>query len=421
MLINLYSLFSNILYLPIFLFFILRLFLSKETFRSLNEKFGFYKKKKPNKKVIWINAVSIGESLSVLPIVKMVSKKYPDHKILITTSTLTSAYIVKKRFPKDIIHQFTPIDIQSVVRKFYTHWKPDIGFFLESEFWPNLLNESKKRKIQLISLNSRISKKTFNHWLKFPNSAKNLLGNFKTSFAQDNTSEKRLRMIGVREIINYGNIKFLSEKLPFNKKNYETFKKNLKKKEIILLASSHPGEENKIIEEFKTLKKEKKNLFLIIVPRHPQRAGDIEKFLKANNLNFSSRSCANYIPMNKDCLIVDTFGELGLFYKLSKIVIMGGSFIPHGGQNPIEASHFNCCIIIGPYYENFYETVETFKKKKGIIQVDSFNELTITITDLLKKPNRGIMFMKNNNIVRNLEKKKVTKILSKIDKMIGKL
>ena len=125
--------------------------------------------------------------------------------------------------------------------------------------------------------------------------------------------------------------------------------------------------------------------------------------------------------MNKDCLIVDTFGELGLFYKLSKIVIMGGSFIPHGGQNPIEASHFNCCIIIGPHYENFYETVERFKKKKGIIQVDSVNELSITITGLLKKPNRSNMFMKNNNIVRNLEKKKVTKICSKIDLMIGKL
>ena len=129
MLINLYSLFSNILYLPIVLFFILRFFLSKETLRSLNEKFGSYKKIKPYRKIIWINAVSIGESLSVLPIVKMISKKYPDHKILITTSTLTSAYIVKKRFPKNIIHQFTPIDIQFVVRRFYNHWKPDIGFF----------------------------------------------------------------------------------------------------------------------------------------------------------------------------------------------------------------------------------------------------------------------------------------------------
>ena len=399
----------------------MRFFLSKETFRSLNEKFGSYKKIKPNKKVIWINAVSIGESLSVLPIVKMVSKKYPNHKILITTSTLTSAHIVKKRFPKNIIHQFAPIDIQFVVRKFYTHWKPDIGFFLESEFWPNLLNESKKRKLKLILLNSRISKKTFNHWSKFPNTARNLLGNFKTCFAQDNTSEKRLRMIGVREILNYGNIKFLSERLPFNKKNYEIFKKNLKEKEILLLASSHPGEEIKIIEEFKTLKKEKKNLFLIIIPRHPERSREIENFLKSNNLNFSTRSSASNISMNKDCLIVDTFGELGLFYKLSKIVIMGGSFIPHGGQNPIEASHFNCCIIIGPHYENFYETVERFKKKKGIIQVDSVNELSITITGLLKKPNRSNMFMKNNNIVRNLEKKKVTKICSKIDLMIGKL
>ena len=263
MLINLYSLFSNILYLPIVLFFILRLFLSKETLRSLNEKFGSYKKIKPHRKIIWINAVSIGESLSVLPIVKMISKKYPDHKILITTSTLTSAYIVKKRFPKKIIHQFTPIDIQFVVRKFYNYWKPDIGFFLESEFWPNLLNESKKRDLKLISLNSRISKKTFNHWLKFPNTAISLLSSFKICFAQDVTTENRLRMIGVKEVLNYGNIKFLSKKLPFNKKNYEIFKKNLKEKEIILLASSHPGEEDKIIEEFKILKKQKKIYFLL--------------------------------------------------------------------------------------------------------------------------------------------------------------
>ena len=421
MLINLYSLFSNIMYLPILLFFMLRFFLSKETLRSLNEKFGFYKKIEPYRKIIWINAVSIGESLSVLPIVKMISKKYSNHKILITTSTLTSAYIVKKRFPKNIIHQFTPIDIQFVVRRFYNHWKPDIGFFLESEFWPNLLNESKKRKLKLISLNSRISKKTFNHWSKFPNTAISLLSSFKICFAQDVTSENRLRMIGVKEVLNYGNIKFLSKKLPFNKKNYEIFKKNLKEKEIILLASSHPGEEDKIIEEFKILKKQKKNLFLIVVPRHPDRSGEIEYFFKSNNLNFSKRSSSNYISTNKDCLIVDTFGELGLFYNLSKIVIMGGSFIPHGGQNPIEASHFNCCIIIGPHYENFYDIVERYKEKQGIIQVKNFNELSMTIKDLLNNPNKRETIMKNSNLVRNLEKKKVEKIWSRIDKIIEKL
>ncbi len=421
MLINLYSLFSNILYLPILLFFIFRFFFSKETLRSLYEKFGSYKQIKPYKKIIWINAVSIGESLSVLPIVKMISKKYPDYRILITTSTLTSAYIVKSRFPKNIIHQFTPIDIQFVVRKFYNYWKPDIGFFLESEFWPNLLNESKKRKLKLISLNSRISKKTFNHWSKFPNTAITLLSSFKIYFAQDKTSENRLKMIGVKEVLNYGNIKFLSKKLPINKKNYETFKKNLKEKEIILLASSHPGEESKIIQEFKNLKKQKKNLFLIIVPRHPERCREIEYFFKSNKLNFSKRSISNYISMNRDCLIVDTFGELGLFYNLAKIVIMGGSFIPHGGQNPIEASHFNCCIIIGPHYENFYDIVESYKEKQGIIQVKNFNELSMTIKDLLNNPNKRQIFIKKNNVVRNHEKKKVGKIWSKIDKIIEKL
>ena len=228
-------------------------------------------------------------------------------------------------------------------------------------------------------------------------------------------------MIGVKEVLNYGNIKFLSKKLPFNKKNYETFKKNLKEKEIILLASSHPGEEDKIIEEFKTLKKQKKNLFLIVVPRHPDRSGKIEYFFKSNNLNFSKRSSSNYISTNKDCLIVDTFGELGLFYNLSKIVIMGGSFIPHGGQNPIEASHFNCCIIIGPHYENFYDIVERYKEKQGIIQVKNFNELSMTIKDLLNNPNKRQIFMKKSNLVRNHEKKKVEKIWSKIDKIIEKL
>ena len=421
MLILLYSLLSNIFYLPILLFFLLRFLLSKETFVSLNEKFGFYKRPRPNGKIIWINAVSIGEALSVFSVIKKILFKYPNHKILLTTSTLASAKIIKERFPKNIIHKFSPIDIHFVVRKFFNYWKPDIGFFLESEFWPNLLNYSKKENIKLISLNSRISEKTFHNWLRIPNTAKKLLNSFSLFFAQDKLSENRLKKIGVKSILNHGNIKFLSEQLPFNEQDYKNLKKNLKNKKVILLASSHPGEEEFVYKELELLRKKQKNLFLILVPRHIHRSDSLKKFLRSQYSNFSIRSKEDYNNNKTNDLIVDTFGELGLFYKLSDIVIIGGSFVPHGGQNPIEASYFNCCVIIGPYYENFFEIIEKFKKHNAIIQVNNFNQLSVVLKKLLLDRNLRNKLKKNIYTTCISEKKKVTKIWSKIDTIIKEL
>lgn len=421
MLINLYSLLSNTFYLPILLFFLVRFLLSKETFLSLKEKFGFYIRPRPDGKIIWINAVSIGESLSVFSIIKKILLKYPNHKILLTTSTLTSAKIIKERFPKDIIHKFTPIDIQFVVKKFFKYWKPDIGFFLESEFWPNLLSYSRKENIKLISLNSRISEKTFHNWLRIPNTAKKLLNSFSLFFAQDKLSENRLKKLGVKKIFNHGNIKFLSEQLPFNIQDYNVFKKYLKNRSVILLASSHPGEEKFVYKEFELLRKKQKNLFLILAPRHAHRSNNLEKFLRSQNSNFTIKSKENYNYKNTNCLIVDTFGELGLFYKLSDIVIIGGSFVPHGGQNPIEASYFNCCVIIGPYYENFFEIIKKFKKHNAIMQINSFNQLSVVLKKLLSEHNLREKLKKNIFSASVTEKKRVNKIWSKINTIINEL
>ena len=421
MLFYLYRIITNLLYLPVFFFFYYRFLISKESSRSIREKFGFYKAKKPEGKIIWINAVSIGEVLSVLKIVENIKEKYPNHKILLTTTTITSANIVKQRFPKNVIHQFAPVDIQLVVKKFVDYWNPCIGIFLESEFWPNLLTYANERQIKLFSVNTRISRKAFLNWSKFPKSSKKILSSFSAYFAQDFKTAHRLKKLGIKHVFNYGNLKFLSDKLPFNKRDYLSLKKYLKDRLVIVLASSHPNEEKLILEELEPLMKENNSIFFIIIPRHVQRLSHLENFLNLKNYDYCIRSEKNIFSKNVNFMLVDTFGELGLFYRLSQIVIMGGSFVPHGGQNPIEASNFECCVLIGPHYHNFFEIVNKLKSYKAIIQIDEREKLKSTINRLLSTPSK-IKKLSENLLKGSLvEKKKVSKIWREIDLIIRKI
>ena len=416
-----YRIISNILFLPITFYLIFRILKRKETWRSFKEKLGFYDIKRPPGKLIWINASSIGESLSTISLIKYIKKNFPEHLILMTTGTITSERVISKRAQKLLIHQFAPLDLGISVEKFLKHWKPDIAIFVESEIWPNLLNSTTNKSIKFILLNARISEKSFTKWKKVHLISSSIFKKINLCFAQDDESKLRFKELGVKSIFTYGNLKFSSDKLPVNVNEYEVFKKFLINKKVVTLSSSHPNEELMIIKIIKEIRKKISDIFLIIVPRHINRSNMIERLLIKEQLNFKIRSKSQQIDKQTNYYLADTYGELGLFYKLSSIVLIGGSFVKKGGQNPIEPSNFNCSVIFGPYMSNFQPTVNLFVKNKAAIQIKNLNELEKNILKILGDYNLKTSLSINLTKVCESEREDNKKLFKKINKIISNI
>lgn len=389
MIIKIYKLISNLLIIPIIIFFILRFFIGKETLNSLTQKFSIYTYKiKRKKKLVWINAVSIGESKVGVTIADIIMSKYPSYDVLLTTSTISS-YKLLKSMNLSLTVVYAPIDISIIVNRFIDLWKPSIAIFVESEIWPSLFSILKDRKIRLKILNARMSENSFNRWNHFNSFSKELFKLIDECYVQDKHSEERYSKLGVKKILRIPNIKFLAKKPTFSKSEFEKFNTILKKKFVITIFSSHEGEENMIIESLNYLKKNKKNLFIIIIPRHIKRTYSIEKIFKRKKISYVLRSKFTRPLKNNKVLLVNSFGELPLFFKLSKIAIVGGSFLNKGGQNPIEASFFDCSIIFGPYMSNFSDISRKILDYNAGFQVDDINEL-----------NKKILLLSNNTKLR---------------------
>ena len=352
------------------------------------EKIGFFSKKRPKGKLIWFNASSIGESLSVLPIIKKINSNFPKYNVLVTTSTVSSFKILQKRPSEKFVHQFSPLDIDFIAKKFYEYWAPDLIIFVESEFWPNLIFRAKKNKIPSIVINARISKKTYQKWNLIKKTTQKLLNSFNLFLVQDNETQKMLNKFNIKNIKNVGNLKFLSQKLPINKNELLNLKKMISKRRVILLASSHQGEEKLIVSKIKKLSKTFNDLLFIIVPRHVNRSSEIQNYLYSEKINFKVRSKNEIIEKETFCYLADTIGEISLFFYIAKIVIMGGSYVNHGGQNPIEPSHFNCALIFGPYMQNFKRITDNLLKNQAAIKTDSSTSIEEIIKDLMTNPNK---------------------------------
>ena len=414
MLINFYKYLSNILFLPILLYFYLRLLISKENKKSINEKFFFRKMSRPNGDLIWINGVSIGEAKSGLTVANEILKNNPKAKILFSTSTLTAYKQISVLKKKNILLIYSPLDINFLVKRFIKYWRPNLVIFMESEIWPNIIIETKKQNIKFKLLNGRISRRSFIIWKKIFFFSKNIFSKIDLCLVQEKIYQNRFQKLGIEDVKVSGNIKFLSDPPVVKFSDYLKLKKNLKKKFVITLFSSHEKEEINLINCHNDLKKKFKNLVFIIIPRHINKSSSIVMNLKNNDKKFSVRSKNKILKKNSNFFVVDTYGELGLFFKLSQIAIVGGSFNNIGGHNPIEVSHFNCVLFFGPNMFNFEKIRELILKKNAGFLVQNHKDLTKMVS--LIKTNKKI---KNNTIKNfknlcNSESKKMSLILKEL-------
>jgi len=405
-----YNLLINLVIIlsPFIIFF--RLVKKKEDFLRFKEKFCFFSEKNlTKKKLIWFHGASVGEILSIIPLVEKLEKNKSIGKILITSTTLSSSKVLKKYKLKKTIHQFFPIDSKFFTKKFLNYWKPSITIFIESEIWPNMIINVKRKNIPLILLNARISSKTFKRWKLLNNFSNFLFEKFDLCIAQSTETKNYLNSLGAKKINSIGNLKFSESKYDSKVSVNKAFAKQFGNRKIWCASSTHADEELDCAKVHLSLIKKHKNLLTIIIPRHIHRTNEIQNKLGNLGLNVTCRSSNKKISKSTNIYLVDTYGETKKFYKYSKTVFLGGSLsssVKHGGQNPIEPARLGSTIIHGPNINNFKEVYKLFNDKKISFKAKNLYELK-------KLVNRSIIKSINNKNKFLKIKKIGTKILDK--------
>lgn len=364
-----------------------RIKIGKESRARFNERVAHYVKKRPEGKLYWFHGASVGESVSMLPLIDKLLKEDENLSILVTTGTLTSAEIMEKRLPKRAMHQFVPFDVPRYAKKFLKHFRPDAVLWFESELWPAMLSEIKKNNIPLILVNGRISDSSYETWKKFKFVAKELLGCFSLCLGQSEQDRKRLQYLGAKKVDCVGNLKFAGMPLPIDEIKFEKIKKAVGDRKVFLVSSTHSNEEEQISEHLKELYRFFDDVLIIVAPRHPNRGDEVTSVFRKIGKNVSQRSRDEELKENTEIYVADTIGEMGMWYKLSDICFVGGSLIKHGGQNFVEPARDKTAVIVGPHMHNFNEMMSRARMKNAVIQVGSGADVVDEVVALFKEPN----------------------------------
>ncbi|MDO8607762.1 MAG: 3-deoxy-D-manno-octulosonic acid transferase [Phaeospirillum sp.] len=358
----------------------------KEDALRFPERLGRPGSPRPAGPLVWIHAASVGESLSMLPLVERLCARRLG--VLLTTGTVTSARLMAERLPAGAVHQYVPVDRMAYVRGFLDHWRPDLALWAESEFWPNMLTESHRRGIPLVLVQGRISARSFAGWKKVPGFIRRLLSCFDLCLAQTEGDAQRLKALGSRDARCLGNLKYAAPPLPADEAELARLRAAIAGRPVWLAASTHPGEEGIIAETHRVLAARFPGLLTLIAPRHPQRGPDIAREMLALGLSAGLRSTGGLPHAGTQIHIADTMGELGLFYRLADIVFMGKSLTVGGGQNPFEPARIGAAILFGPAMDNFPDMAPRMIEAGAALRVADGDGLTEALEKLLAQPDR---------------------------------
>jgi 3-deoxy-D-manno-octulosonic-acid transferase len=361
-----------------------RLKQGKEDPARVGERRGMSADVRPAGPLIWIHGASVGEVLAAAALIERL--RALNIRILLTSGTVTSAAIVAKRFPADIIHQYVPYDSPRYVARFLDHWRPSLALFIESDLWPNLILSSAARRLPMVLINGRMSHRSFPRWRRVAGTISALLGRFDICLAQSDVDADRFAALGSRNVITTGNLKLDVPAPPADAGRLERLMSVTRGRPIIVAASTHPGEEEILLEAHRTLAGYSPSLLTVIVPRHPARGAAIGRLITAAGLHVALRSREELPIATTDIYVADTMGELGLFYRLAPIVFMGGSLVAHGGQNPIEAIKLGASIVHGPHVFNFTDVYEALDHAGGARKADTRETLVRQLGQLLADP-----------------------------------
>ena len=391
-----YAILTNLAFLLSPFIFIYRILKGKEDPKRFQEKICIYSKKKTKNKV-WIHAASIGELMSVIPVIKELEKNKKIKSIIITTTTISSAKIFTKLRFKKTFHVYFPLDNNFLKKRFINYWQPETAIFVDSEIWPYMYKNLEINKIPIIILNARIVKKTLDRWQIFPSFAQEVFGKITLALPSNLETLKYLKQLNVGNIRVEGNLKYYGEK---NVKgvNDKHLKNKFNNSKIWCAASTHKNEEIFLGKLHKNLKKNNKQLITIIIPRHINRTPQIIDDMNRLGLKTITHSSKFKIKNDTDIYLVDSYGISSKFYNLTNITFVGGSLVPHGGQNPLEPARFGNFIINGPNVNNFREIYLFLVQHK----------MSLTTSSILKM--KKIILKKLNNKQKKQNIEKITKI-----------
>jgi 3-deoxy-D-manno-octulosonic-acid transferase len=359
-----------------------RLKKGKEHPSRMNERRGDAKIARPPGPLIWLHGASVGELLAVVPLIERIRAR--GFKVLVTSGTVTSAKLAAQRLPPGAIHQFIPYDAPPFMARFLDHWRPDLGIFVESDLWPSLIVEGADRELPMILVNGRMSERSHGHWRRFPRTIAALLQRFDLCLAQSLDDAERLTELGAPRVQTTGNLKLDVPEPPAAPAALAALRTAIGGRIVIAATSTHQGEEYAMIEAHRRLRHSFPGLLTIIAPRHPERGRGIAEVSAGSELNTRLRSRGELPDPKTDIYVADTLGELGLIYRLAPIVFIGGSLIPHGGQNPIEAAKLGAAIVHGPHVRNFKDLYAMLDAAHGAVEVADAGKLAVRIGAWLK-------------------------------------
>lgn len=357
----------------------------KEDPARVDERLGLASAARPAGDLVWLHGVSVGETLSLLPVVERLRAKRPDLTVLVTSGTLTSATLLAKRLPPGVIHQFAPVDTPGAVRAFLDHWRPAAAVFVESELWPNLILEARRREVKLVLASARITEKTVEGWRRFPGAAREVVSAFARVLPQDEASAERLESLGAR-IDGHVNLKLAGAAPPHDPGAFTRLSAAIGDRPVVVAASTHDGEEIALVRALDSLAD---RLCLILVPRHPERSAAIAAALTRDGYRFALRSDGREPDRDTDLYVADTLGEMGLFLRLADVVVMGGSFSaalekpPVGGHNPLEPARLGKPAVTGPDMSNWAAVTEALVAAGGLAVVEAPWDLPAVLAPLL--------------------------------------
>ena len=418
-----YRVLTSLVYPFLFIFVYCRRIINKEDSKRYKEKLlpsCFNAKRNSSMKLIWFHAASIGEFKSIIPIIEKLLINNSNIEVLVTTTTLSSGNLATTEFKKfnNVHHRFFPFDVDFLINSFLIAWKPNNIFLVDSEIWPNLILNAKKRKIPLALINARLTTKTFKRWLRFPKTAKKIFCLFDLCLVSNNETKEYLEKLNVKNIHADGNIKLITE-IDQNKIT-NLNEKFLLSKRFWVAASIHKDEDLFCLKAHKKIKEKYEDIVTILIPRHIDRTNEINSL--SNSLNFETQllNQDDAILENKEVIVINSFGVLQDYFKYAKSVFIGKSilkkFKDDGGQNPIDAAKLNCKIYHGPYVYNFDEIYKIFKEKDVAKEVKTYEELSNNLIEDLKNPLK--ITNNNSDFIKNLSQKTLVNTMKNINNFI---
>ncbi len=351
----------------------------KEVPARLGERYGIAGLPRPAGRLVWFHAASVGETLSVLPVIAALAGQA---EVLLTTGTVTSAALAAERLPDFARHQFVPLDVAGWVARFLDHWRPDCAVFVESELWPNMLMQVDARGIPRLLLNARLSARSAKRWARVPGFAWRMLGPFRYVHAQSAADAENLASLGIGDVRVWGNLKYFGPVLPADPYLLAALRRDLDGPSW-LAASTHEGEETVIVSVHRRLLQEFPDLITVIVPRHPERGAAVAALAVDVPVTRLSQGGA---PVPGGVFVADTLGQLGLFYRACPFAFIGNTLIGFGGHNVVEPARLGRAVIVGPHVENFVEPVARLRTAGGLKDVADAGALTDAVRDWLRNP-----------------------------------